>query len=99
MEQILRQKVADILENQRFDFDKTSTWIDSVNGQVLNELKNLTPHFKFCVTTSIFERSHSSSFQIASSALWNEEYDGHVHHVFENDTILCSVVVFALSLT
>lgn len=99
VDRILSQKTAEVLENETFEFERTSEWVEVINQAVLAELPSLSPDFKFCVTTSIVQRSPSSGFQMGSSALWNEQVDGHVHYVFENDSIVCSVVVFALSLT
>mmetsp|Transcript_9031 Transcript_9031/g.13573 ORF Transcript_9031/g.13573 Transcript_9031/m.13573 type:complete len:111 (-) Transcript_9031:216-548(-) len=93
----IQNLASQVLRDQRYSAGKVAEWIDSINNSCVDNLKKLSPNFKY-VVSSIVQQKVGAGLHYSAVSLWDAKHDGSVTVKFENETMTCIVVVFGLSI-
>lgn len=89
--------IADELSDVKYDEDEAKTWSlsisDKVREAVTDKLKKT--RFKIVVQTTIGQM-RDQGIRIASRCLWDPTTDNYASCSYTNETLFCSVLIFAI---
>jgi dynein light chain Tctex-type 1 len=89
--------MSSVLENKQYSPSKVTEWIDQINGTCIEHLKKISPNFKYIVNCFI-QQKIGAGLHYECVTHWDGKHDGSITAKFENDTIICVVVIFGISL-
>ncbi|KAK6033206.1 Tctex-1 family protein [Ostertagia ostertagi] len=93
-EALLRTTAEEMLGSKSFTSgDSLSNELATVIADRLKALH--LSHYKYVVQVTIGER-HGQGFNIASQCVWDADCDGMAKYFYSNDSLWCSMVVFAV---
>lgn len=93
----IQSVAAQILENKRYAPSKVGEWIDLINGQIVDNLKKLSPNFKYISSCVIHQRT-GAGLHYNCISHWDAKHDAVCTVKYENDSMTCIVVVFGIAL-
>jgi hypothetical protein len=86
------------LNGQEFDRNKIPGWLREISEGIKKVMKNESmPRYKYIVHATIGERA-GQGFRMGARCFWDSECDNMATENFVNDTLFCTVIVFAVYL-
>ena len=89
--------ILDTLQGKVYQQSKVQEWIDSINTNLLNQLKALNANFKLITSCMILEQV-GSGLTSTSVSFWDEKTDGCVTVKWANSSVQTIVTVFGTAL-
>jgi hypothetical protein len=89
--------ILDTLQGKVYQQSKVQEWIDSINTNLLNQLKALNANFKLITSCMILEQV-GSGLTSTSVSFWDEKTDGCVTVKWSNSSVQTIVTVFGTAL-
>ena len=89
-----------VLENINWDVqssNKSNEWVDSINNEILNKMKDIAPNFKILVSC-ILTQKVGAGLHYDNTAYWDPSTDGTVTAKYENNTIICICTIFGIAI-
>ncbi|KAG1711975.1 hypothetical protein DVH05_009215 [Phytophthora capsici] len=74
---IVQDAVLSVLEGNVYDNSKANDWVTLVTNACIEDLKNLSPNFKYIVTCFIRQKK-GGGLEVNSGAYWDEKSDGEL---------------------
>ncbi len=94
---IAKDCMAAVLESKRYNPTKTAEWIDSIGGNVVANLRDVSPNFKYIVSGIITQKT-GAGFHYDVQSFWDATTDGAVTATFENETMTCICTVIGVAI-
>jgi dynein light chain Tctex-type 1 len=85
------------LSGKAYRHEKVAGWIERIAEDVVAELRQLSPNFKYCVSCAVLQQL-GQGVHSATSCFWDERLDGRTTALWQSKSILCIVHVFASAL-
>ncbi len=94
---ITNDVVANFLSSKQYNHNKTAEWIDSIGSNVVAQLRELSPNFKYIVSV-ILTQKVGAALHVDMQSFWDTNTDGAFSTKFEgNDMVaICTVVGVAI---
>ena len=89
--------LTDILESKKYNSNKTSEWIDNIGQTLVSHLRDMSPNFKYIVSTAIIQKV-GAGIHFETASYWDNNTDAVIVVKYENDTMIaiCNVVGIAI---
>ncbi|KAL3674288.1 hypothetical protein V7S43_000243 [Phytophthora oleae] len=94
---IVQDAVLSVLEGNVYDNTKANDWVTMVTNACIEDLKSLSPNFKYIVTCFIRQKK-GGGLEVNSGAYWDEKSDGSCTVSWENATITAVLYVYGLAI-
>ena len=85
------------LEAKKYNHNKVNEWIDTIGNGIVTRLKQVSPNFKYIVSTSIIQKV-GAGIHFETASYWDTSTDGAVIVKFENDSFICSTTIFGIGI-
>jgi dynein light chain Tctex-type 1 len=89
--------MSQTLESKRYIANKTGEWIDSIGSNLVTQLRELSPNFKYIVSTVILQKT-GAGWHSEVLACWDANTDGAITSKFESDSLICICTVIGVAL-
>ncbi len=89
--------MSSVLENKSYNPAKVPEWIDGINMNCVDYLRKASPNFKYIVNCFI-QQKVGAGLHFDTITHWDSKHDGAVTSKFENESLICVIVIFGLSL-
>jgi dynein light chain Tctex-type 1 len=76
---------------------KTSEWVDAIGNSIIEQMRTVSPNFKFIVSTVIVQKM-GAGMHSSSTSFWDAKTDGMITTKYENDSLTCLCTVIGCSL-
>jgi hypothetical protein len=86
-----------VLDSKKYSAGKTAEWIEKIGATLIGDLKNLSPNFKFIVSTIIIQNTGAGHHSSVSS-LWDANTDGGLLAKFDNESLSCICTVIGVAI-
>lgn len=94
---IVQDAVLSVLEGNAYDHSKVNDWVNSLTSACIDDLRKLSPNFKYIVSSLVRQRK-GGGMDFCSSAFWDEKSDGACTVSWENATISVVVHVYGVAI-
>lgn len=61
--------LKEVLDTRTYNANKISEWIDSINATIISRLKEMSPNFKYIVSSSIIQKV-GAGIHLETSTYW-----------------------------
>jgi dynein light chain Tctex-type 1 len=95
--EIVNSCVNKVLKDQGYSATKCSEWIDTINNDALDQLRALSPNFKYIVNCLIVQKI-GAGIHYESVAHWDEKTDASFTLRFESDSMLCLCTITGVAI-
>jgi hypothetical protein len=85
------------LESKIYLAGKSAEWIDQINGNVIERLRNISSNFKYIVSSTIIQKV-GAGLHYEYVSHWDSRTDGAVTAKFENETMLCLCTIIGVAI-
>uniref|UniRef100_A0A7S1UH74 Dynein light chain n=1 Tax=Phaeomonas parva TaxID=124430 RepID=A0A7S1UH74_9STRA len=89
--------IINVLEGRSYSADKAAKWSQQIGEEVVEGLRGTNENFKWVASCTLLQRV-GAGVHLSSSSYWDAQKDGSVVLRWENDSIMCILLVFAISL-
>ena len=93
----IQQITSQVLEGKRYSPGKVGEWIEVINNQIIDNLKKISPNFKYLSNCLIHQKT-GAGLHYNCISHWDTKHDGVCTIKYENESMTCIVVVFGMSL-
>ena len=95
---ISNQCMQDTLGSQQWDQTKVPVWVNAIDRNIMTRLKNeVSVGLKYNVSTIIVQKVGNVGVFHSSLSHGDPSFDGQVSATFENDTISCICLIYAVT--
>ena len=86
-----------VLESSKYSPGKTTEWIDKIGSQMISNLRDISPNFKYIVSTVILQKM-GAGFHSEVTSYWDQSTDGVVLSKFENESLICLCTIICVAI-
>jgi len=86
-----------VLESSKYSMGKTSEWIDKINSEMISHLRDISPNFKYIVSTVVLQKI-GAGFHSEVTSYWDPSTDGVVLSKFENESLICLSTIICVAI-
>lgn len=94
---LTRDTLNGYLESKKYNPNKTSEWVDNINNQIIAQLRELSPNFKYLVSTTLLQKV-GAGLHVEAATFWDSTSDGSITVKYENDTLIAISIVFGIAM-
>ncbi len=85
------------LESKRYTPGKTGDWIDAIGNRVVSQLREMSPNFKYIVSSTILQKT-GAGLHVEMVSCWDSQTDGAISAKYESDTLICICSIIGIAL-
>ncbi|KAH0955707.1 hypothetical protein HN011_002396 [Eciton burchellii] len=94
--EIIHDVLFDQLATKSYDAQEAAQWTKDIADIIEEKVKNLHfERYKYIVNV-ILGQQHGAGVKIGTRCIWDTEADTYAYDSFINDTIFCTVIVYAV---
>jgi dynein light chain Tctex-type 1 len=94
---ILNDTMRSMLESKKYNPNKVAEWIDAIGSASISKIKEVSPNFKYIVSTTIVQKV-GAGIHTETASYWDATTDGVVSGKFENDSLIATCVAFGIAI-
>lgn len=91
------ETLKSILESKKYSASKTNEWIDKIGTNLISQLRDASPNFKYIVSTVIMQKT-GAGLHSEVATCWDPSTDGATMIKYENDSLVCVCTVIGIAI-
>lgn len=85
------------LESKKYNPNKVGEWIDTIGSSIVTRMREISPNFKYIVSSSIIQKV-GAGVHFETSSYWDSNTDGAVTVKFESESLICVTTLFGIGI-